>query len=181
MGHLQGFGNLGGRPQGLGVGERSGLERVAKGLARDVLHSEVKLALGLADLVDAADIGMVERRGRLGLAHEAGPHGRVTVGRFRQELEGDFAIETRVLGQIDFAHAALAELPEDGVFAGQSPAGGPFVRSLRGGQRLRDLGIGGSGGPVERRSTVRAEPRIILVEVLTLGTMHGPDPLAWMA
>ena len=63
----------------------------------------------LVDVVDGADVGMIQRGGRPRLALEAlertGLHGHV-VG---QELEGDRAIEARVFGLVDHAHAAAAE------------------------------------------------------------------------
>jgi hypothetical protein len=140
VGRPQGLDDLGGGLEGFAGGQGPLADPVAQGPALDELHGEEELVLDLADLVDAADVGMAEGRGRLGLADEAGPDGRVRVGRLGQELEGDLAVEGGVLGQIDLAHAALAELAEDGVFAGDRPARSPLRgRGRRGGDRLRVL------------------------------------------
>ena len=63
----------------------------------------------LIDVVDRADVGVIQRGRRARFALEplerAGLQGHV----FRQELEGDRAIEPAVLGLVDDAHAAAAE------------------------------------------------------------------------
>ena len=46
--------------------------RFGQRLTGHVLHHEVRRALVLADVVDGADVGVVERGDRLGLALEAG-------------------------------------------------------------------------------------------------------------
>ena len=57
-----------------------------------------ELAVVLADLVDGADVRMIERRRRARLAmealHRAGVAGEIV----RQELESDVPAETQVLG-----------------------------------------------------------------------------------
>ena len=68
-----------------------------EGLAFDQFHHDV---VG-SDVVEMADVGVVERRDGSGLAVEA----------FRElggaGLDGDVAAEAGVVGFVDFAHAAL--------------------------------------------------------------------------
>ena len=81
--------------------------------ALDQGHRQEGLAIGLADFVDRADVGMIESGGGLGFAKETG-FGLVVAKQVRrQELQRDGALEARVLGLVDDAHAALAELFED--------------------------------------------------------------------
>ena len=84
-------------------------------LALEQLHRDEVLALVLVDLVDRADAGVVERRGGARLALEALERGRVLRHLRGQELQRDVAAELRVLGLVDDAHAAAAELRSDPV------------------------------------------------------------------
>ncbi len=69
----------------------------------------------LADLVDRADVRMIERRRRAGLAMEA-LHRAVVAGEIlRQELERDVPAETQVLGVVDDAHSPAAKFAEDAI------------------------------------------------------------------
>jgi hypothetical protein len=61
----------------------------------------------LADLVDGADIGVVERGGGAGLAQEAGPHVLAFQGLLGEDLQRHGAVEIDVLGPPDLAHTAL--------------------------------------------------------------------------
>jgi hypothetical protein len=126
VGRLEGFRDLGGDMDRLGKRERPLLDHFAQGLPLNILHGEEEFALDLPDLVDAADIGMAQGRGGLGLAYESRPHRQVPIGRLGQELEGHLAVEGRILRQVDLAHAAPPELPEDRVLPGERLAGGPF-------------------------------------------------------
>ena len=84
-------------------------------LAVEQLHDDERLALVLADVVDRADVRMVQRRGGARLALEALERLRVARQLARQELERDLAAEARVLGAVDDTHAAAAEPVEDAV------------------------------------------------------------------
>ena len=86
-------------------------------LAVDVLHDDEVAALGLGDLVDMADVGVVERRRRPGLADETLVRLFVPLHFGRKELQCDAAVERCVLGQEYLAHAAPADLLEDAVTA----------------------------------------------------------------
>ncbi len=88
-----------------------GVER----LAAHELHGEKRNAVRLLDRVDRDDVGVVQRRDGARLAPEALDPLRRSRHLGRQDLERDLARELRVLGQVDLAHAALAELPENPV------------------------------------------------------------------
>ena len=88
-------------------------DELVEGLALDVLHSEEALVLRLLDREQGDDVGVVERGHDLGLALEPPqPLGLPRHGR-RQELERDVALQPGVLGEVDDAHAALAQLLQD--------------------------------------------------------------------
>ena len=68
----------------------------------------------LADLVDLADVGMVDARRGARFAPEALARGLVARQR-RHRLDGDGALEPFVARRVDDAHPAFAELAHDGV------------------------------------------------------------------
>ena len=83
-----------------------------------MFHDDAGAAVDFGDLVNFADVGVVERRRRPGFAVQSLARGGVRLERFGQELDGDLAPELGVVGQEHFAHSALAELPEDTVAGG---------------------------------------------------------------
>jgi hypothetical protein len=92
-----------------GPGEGAAGDPFLQGLALVAGHGEEQLAVvGLADVVDGADVGVFEGQGRRGLVDEA-LLGLVAGGQSRgQEPEGDGAAEARVLRAVDDAHAPFA-------------------------------------------------------------------------
>ena len=85
---------------------------VGQGRTLDVVHDDVDEVLGLLDIDDVDDIGVVELGEKLGLAGQrllnrtAGGVGCVAVDLFDGPL---FVGELQVGGQVDAAHAALAD------------------------------------------------------------------------
>ncbi len=73
-----------------------------------------------ADVVDRADVRVVEGRDALRLALEARAELRVGREQRRQQLERHVAIEPRVAGAVDLAHPARAERSHD--LVGAQPA-----------------------------------------------------------
>ena len=69
----------------------------------------------LADLVNGADVGMVQGGGGTRLAAETFQRLRVLGDVVRQKLERDKAAEASVLGFVHDAHTAAAELADDTV------------------------------------------------------------------
>ena len=92
---------------------------LSRRLAGDVLHDDVGFFAvagfggGLADVVDGADVGVVDGGGEAGLAELGGAHllgGEVAA---LEELEDDGALEEGVVGEVDDAAAAGADLADE--------------------------------------------------------------------
>src|SRR5208282_218471 len=83
-------------------------DEMLQGRAVEVLHDDEGLAVLLANVVDGADIRMVERGRSPGLAAEALERLAVSGYIFGEEFQGDEAVEAGVLGLVDDAHAAAA-------------------------------------------------------------------------
>ena len=113
VGGMEAFRNLYGDIHGLLQRERSGVEPFVQTGAFDVRHGNKDHPVRLADFEDRADVGVVERGGRLGLSLE--PFSFVFVGQrgVFEEFESDGAVEVEVAGFVHRAHAALAELLDD--------------------------------------------------------------------
>ena len=85
------------------------LERVLQRAALQQLHGDEGAAFVIADIVDGANVGMVQRRSGSRLAQEAFQRGAVFGGILRKEFEGNLAAQAGVLGLIDDSHAAAAQ------------------------------------------------------------------------
>ena len=84
-------------------------------------HHQVQLAVcRFVDLVDGADIRMVERRSGLGFEHEPLVGEAVACEVRRQYLERHLAIESRIAGLIHDSHAAATDAGNDFVRAESS-------------------------------------------------------------
>ena len=79
------------------------------------LHDEERAAVLLADVVDGADVGVIQRRRGPRLAAESGQRLGIVGEVGRQELQRDEALQPRVLGFVHDAHAAAAQLLDDAV------------------------------------------------------------------
>jgi hypothetical protein len=112
---IEGVGNLDRQVQKLrrlhGLPTNAVLER----LALQKLHGDEGLALVLVDVVDRADVGVVEGGAGLGLALEPLQGDGVAEELLGQELQRDGPVEAGVLGLVDDTHAAAANLLEDAV------------------------------------------------------------------
>ena len=69
----------------------------------------------IADLVNGANVGMVQGRSGARLATETFQGLRILRDLVRQELERDEATQVRILGLVHHAHTAAAELADDTV------------------------------------------------------------------
>ena len=83
--------------------------------ALQILHGDEGAAVLLADVMNGADVGMIQRGGGASLALEPAQRLPVASQIVRQELERDEATEPGVLRFVDHAHAAAAELLDDAV------------------------------------------------------------------
>ena len=77
------------------------------------LHEEEEQPVGLTELVERDDAGMIELGQRLGLAGEAFREGRIAADAGREDFEGDDAVERLLPGFVDRPHAALADEAQD--------------------------------------------------------------------
>src|ERR1700730_11142960 len=89
------------------------------------------MALLLPDLVDGADIGMVESGGRLRLPLETGQGLRVLRHIIGQKLEGNKPVQVYVLGLVDHTHTAAAQFLDDAVVRDGLTDHSGGVRSFR--------------------------------------------------
>src|SRR5207302_10482866 len=90
-------------------------DALLQGSALQALHDDERSAVLLPDIVDGADIGVVEAGGAAGLALETGKRIGIADQVVREEFEGDEAVETRILGLVDHAHSAYAQFFCDAV------------------------------------------------------------------
>ncbi len=77
--------------------------------AIEKLHDDERLVLIIVDLMDGADIGMVESGSRARLAPEARQSDRILRYIWRQKLDRHETAEFQVLSLVDHSHAAAAE------------------------------------------------------------------------
>ena len=91
-----------------------GLEPVAQGVALDELHRDEHPVSERVGLVHDDDVGMGDPRRRLRFAHQAAVTG-VAVGSVvgADQLDGDLAVEVRVVGRVDLTHGAASHQPQD--------------------------------------------------------------------
>ena len=79
-------------------------------MALDELHRDEHPIARRSGVVDHDDVGVRHLGGRLGLAHEAGAALRGVTGSVgAHELDGDLAVQIRVIGGVDFAHRAAPD------------------------------------------------------------------------
>ena len=96
----------------------AGGDRVRQRLSLDVLHRDERdgpLLSALFECMDGGDIRVLQSSRGLGLApKEAEPFGVVSHRR-RKHLDGHFALQLSVAGEIDLTHAAFTESAKDAV------------------------------------------------------------------
>jgi hypothetical protein len=101
--------NLHGEVEQFLVRQRLAANPVLQRLALEQFHHDERLAVVLADLVNHADVGMIQRRRGARFAREALER-RLVLRHFRgQELQGDGSAERHVLGFVHHAHTPAAE------------------------------------------------------------------------
>ena len=113
MGRLEGFEDLTCEiEQALG---RHGApaDHLLQGLARQQLHDDEVQPLVLPDVVDRADVRMIQSRGGAGFAAESVQRCGIAPGALGQDFQGHLAAQARVPRPVDLSHAALADATED--------------------------------------------------------------------
>ena len=90
-------------------------DAVLQRLALEQLHGDERPPSCFADVVNRADVRMIQRGSSARFAPESLDCLRILGNVFGQKFQGDVAAEARVLGLVDHAHAAAAKFFEDGV------------------------------------------------------------------
>jgi len=91
------------------LGGNSIWEESFKGLALDEFQDEVLLAVLLDEVVDLADVGVVQLREEAGFLKEAASGGRRDRNTARQGLDSNGSAEAFIEGSIHLSHATPAE------------------------------------------------------------------------
>ena len=94
---------------------RAAADQVLERRTVEELHDEEGAAVVLADVVNGADIGMIQSGSGFGFAAKTLEGLAILREIFGKKLQGDEAAEARVLGLVNHAHAAAAELFDDPV------------------------------------------------------------------
>ena len=84
-------------------------QHLGEGLALDVLHDDEMRPVVRARVEHADHVGMVERRGGLGLAAESDDEGSVPGELRAQDLDRDGPAEDLVPPQVDLGHPSLPQ------------------------------------------------------------------------
>src|SRR5208283_4764363 len=83
--------------------------------AVEKLHGNEGMTVLLANVVDGADVGVVQCGGRLRFALKSSEGLRVSGHILGEKFQGDKPVKARVLGLVDNAHAAAAKFLDDPV------------------------------------------------------------------
>ncbi len=117
VGIVKGHGDFPDQNGALAMQERPHARRLAERLALDVGHRQVRDAIDLADVMNAADMGMVECCRRARLREEPLPNVRVGILIELRDLQRDGAVKLGIVGEVNAAHAALAQELDEPVTA----------------------------------------------------------------
>ncbi|MBB4662046.1 hypothetical protein BDZ31_001619 [Conexibacter arvalis] len=136
----------------------SGVQEPSQVAARQPAHDDVQLAVALAGVVDRHDVRMVEGSGGPRLLLEALAEAGIAGQLGREQLERDAAAERLLLGEIDDAHAAATDCPDDPA-AGDDGAAGRVLAHASGhanrGERAVAPDRSGPSAPVDGAPVAR--------------------------
>ena len=110
---VESIGDLDAAAESVRERQRTFLEPPREALALDVLHDEEVHPTLAADVVESADVGMIEARDRARLAVEALAQLGAAGGLRVQDLDGHRAVEPLVPGAIHLAHATCPQRGQD--------------------------------------------------------------------
>ena len=79
------------------------------------LHGDEVLTVRFVDLVDRADIRVIQRGGREGFPLEAFTSSRIVLHFYWQEFQRNMAVQLEIFRFVDHTHAAATELLQDAI------------------------------------------------------------------
>ena len=115
VGGVEGIGNVDGDFEKRIEFEGAAGDGVLEGFAFEAFHGDEGAAVFFADVVDGADVGVIESGGGLGFALEADQGLRIFRDGVGEEFQSDETAEAGVFGFEDDTHATPAEFFEDAV------------------------------------------------------------------
>ncbi len=121
MGGFHRVGHLDPELEQLGRCQRSSVEDAVQRPAVEIFHDDEVPVLDLPDVVNCADVGVVEHGRRPSLALEALDHTAVTRRLVGQKLQRDFTAEPGVHGPVHNTHTATADSLQDSVMRDRLP------------------------------------------------------------
>ena len=138
----------------------------------------------LANVVNRADVGVIQRGGGLGFALKTGEGLRIVSYIFGQEFERDEAMQPRVLGLVHHAHSAAAQFLDDAVVRDGLADHWSEILGQEQGKSMKVWKLGArrkSGGPIEISQECAQSERSTTPDMFCLhpGESSGPRP-AWL-
>ena len=118
---IKSIGDLNGQLEQLLGFERVTRDQMLKGHSLQVLHRDESLRVLLTNVVDRADVRVVQGRSRLRFPLEAGQGLGIAGDFIREKFECDETMQAGVFRLIDHAHAAATQLFEDAVVRDRLP------------------------------------------------------------
>src|SRR5271170_6652708 len=109
MRRIEGVGDLDGEGQELLDIERPAGDAMLQRQAVEALHHHKGAVVFLANVVDGANVRMIQGGGRFGFAAKTFERLRITGDLFGKKLESDEAIEASILRFVDNAHTSTTE------------------------------------------------------------------------
>ena len=109
VGELEGGANLCDQRQRLARLQRLIVEQMPKVHSIHILHDEVVILAGLAEIVKGDDAGMIELGEGFGFPLESFREGRATVRFHRQDFQRHQTVHARLAGLVHHPHAAHAQ------------------------------------------------------------------------
>jgi len=89
--------------------ERTARDTMLQRRAVQILHDDESLLILFADVMNCADVGVIQSRRSLGFAAEASERLRIFGDVVRQKFQGNETSEACVLGFVHDSHAAAAQ------------------------------------------------------------------------
>ncbi len=106
---IKSIGNLNAVPNRVIEGQRTSPDPLGHGLPLEQFHHQVIDAFMAANVVQSADVCVVQARDGLGFAVEPLPATRIVRQALKQDLDCDHAIQAQVAGAVHLTHPAGAE------------------------------------------------------------------------